>query len=68
MFSVDMLSDSGIAAMSNQQWFVMFLADESYGSNKGHYVRLDNFSDIFEREDEKNWKKKIDLVWPDYTN
>ena len=65
MLTVDMLSDSGTTAMTDVQWSAMFLGDESYGRNKGYYVLLDTFRDIFERGGEKNWKKVIDLVRTD---
>ncbi|MBR6444589.1 MAG: tryptophanase [Firmicutes bacterium] len=65
LLTVDMLSDSGTTAMTDQQWASLFLGDESYGRNKGYYVLLDTFRDIFERGGEKNWKKVIDLVRTD---
>ena len=65
MLTVDMLSDSGTTAMTNQQWATLFLGDEAYGRNTGYYVLLDTFRDIFERGGEKNWKKVIDLVRTD---
>ena len=65
LLTVDMLSDSGTTAMTDQQWSAMFLGDESYGRNKGYYVLLDAFRDVFERGGEKNWKKSIDLVRTD---
>ena len=65
MLTVDMLSDSGTTAMTDVQWSALFLGDESYGRNKGYYVLLDTFRDIFERGGEKNWKKIIDLVRTD---
>ena len=65
MLTVDMLSDSGTTAMTNQQWAALFLGDEAYGRNTGYYVLLDTFRDIFERGGEKNWKKAIDLVRTD---
>ena len=68
MLTIDMLSDSGTTAMTDQQWATMFLGDESYGRNKGYYVLLDAFRDIFERGGEKNWKKSIDLVRTDCTD
>ena len=68
MLTVDMLSDSGTTAMTDKQWSAMFLGDESYGRNKGYYVLLDTFRDIFERGGEKNWKKIIDLVRTDCTD
>ena len=39
MLTVDMLSDSGTTAMTNQQWATLFLGDEAYGRNTGYYVR-----------------------------
>ena len=68
MLTIDMLSDSGTTAMTDVQWATMFLGDESYGRNKGYYVLLDAFRDIFERGGEKNWKKSIDLVRTDCTD
>ena len=68
MLTVDMLSDSGTTAMTDAQWAMMFLGDESSGRNKGYYVLLDAFRDIFERGGEKNWKKSIDLVRTDCTD
>lgn len=68
MLTVDMLSDSGTTAMTDQQWAMMFLGDESYGRNKGYYILLDAFRDIFERGGEKNWKKSIDLIRTDCTD
>lgn len=65
LLTIDMLSDSGTTAMTDQQWSAMFLGDESYGRNKGYYVLLDAFRDVFERGGEKNWKKSIDLVRTD---
>ncbi len=68
MLTVDMLSDSGTTAMTDVQWATMFLGDESYGRNKGYYVLLDAFRDVFERGGEKNWKKSIDLIRTDCTD
>ncbi len=68
MLTVDMLSDSGTTAMTDVQWSTMFLGDESYGRNKGYYVLLEAFRDIFERGGEKNWKKSIDLIRTDCTD
>lgn len=68
MLTVDMLSDSGTTAMTDVQWAAMFMGDEAYGRNKGYYVLLDTFRDIFERGGEKNWKKAIDLVRTDCTD
>ena len=60
MLTVDMLSDSGTTAMTDQQWSALFLGDESYGRNKGYYVLLDAMRDVFERGDDQ--KRVIDLV------
>ncbi|MBQ9534439.1 MAG: tryptophanase, partial [Clostridia bacterium] len=68
LLTVDMLSDSGTTAMTDVQWAGMFLADESYGRNKGYYVLLEAFRDVFERGGEKNWKKSIDLIRTDCTD
>lgn len=63
MLTVDMLSDSGTTAMTDQQWAAMFLGDESYGRNQGYYVLLDTFRDVFERGDDQ--KRIIDLIRTD---
>ncbi|MBS6954412.1 MAG: tryptophanase [Enterocloster asparagiformis] len=63
MLTVDMLSDSGTTAMTDVQWSAMFLGDEAYGRNKGYYVLMDAFRDVFERGDEQ--KRVIDLVRTD---
>ncbi len=68
MLTIDMLSDSGTTAMTDSQWSMLFLGDESYGRNKGYYVLLDAFRDVFERGGEKNWKKTIDLIRTDCTD
>ena len=65
LLTIDMLSDSGTTAMTDYQWSSLFLGDESYGRNKGYYILLDTFRDIFERGGEKNWKKIIDLIRTD---
>ncbi|MDO5732235.1 MAG: tryptophanase [Eubacteriales bacterium] len=62
LLTVDMLSDSGTTAMFDTQWASLFLGDESYGRNRGYYVLLDAFRDIFERGHESNWKKSLDLL------
>ena len=66
MLTIDMLSDSGTTAMTDVQWSAMFLGDESYGRNKGYYVLLDTFRDVFERGDDQ--KRIIDLVRTDCTD
>lgn len=60
LLTVDMLSDSGTTSMTDLQWSAMFLGDESYGRNKGYYVLLDAFRDVFERGDSQ--KKSIDFI------
>lgn len=65
MLTIDLLSDSGTTAMTDLQWSAMMLGDESYGRNKGYYVLLDAFRDIFERGGERNWKRSIDLIRTD---
>ena len=61
--TVDMLSDAGTTAMTDVQWSAMFLGDEAYGRNKGYYVLMDAFRDVFERGDEQ--KRIINLVRTD---
>ena len=63
MLTVDMLSDSGTTAMTDVQWSAMFLGDVSYGRNKGYYVLMDAFRDVFERGDDQ--KRAINLVRTD---
>ncbi|WP_320958422.1 tryptophanase [Enterocloster asparagiformis] len=63
MLTVDMLSDSGTTAMTDVQWSAMFLGDESYGRNKGYYVLMEAFRDVFERGDDQ--KRVINLVRTD---
>ena len=65
MLTIDLLSDSGTTAMTDVQWSALMLGDEAYGRNKGYYVLLDTFRDIFERHGEKNWKRSIDLIRTD---
>ena len=60
MLYVDTLSDSGTTSMTDTQWSAMFLADESYGRNKGYYILLDAFRDAFERGDDQ--KRLINLL------
>jgi tryptophanase len=57
---IDCLSDSGTTAMTDAQWAAMFLGDESYGRNKGYYVLLDAFRDVFERGNDQ--KRLIDYL------
>ena len=57
---IDCLSDSGTTSMTDTQWSAMFLADESYGRNKGYYVLLDAFRDVWERGDDQ--KRLINYI------
>ena len=57
---IDCLSDSGTTSMTDTQWSTMFLADESYGRNKGYYVLLDAFRDVWERGDDQ--KRLINYI------
>jgi tryptophanase len=57
---LDFLSDSGTTTMTDLQWSALFHGDESYGRNKGYYVLLEAFRDIFERGDSP--KKSIELI------
>jgi tryptophanase len=43
----DLLSDSGTTAMTNQQWAALHLGDESYGSNKGYFVLMEQIGTLF---------------------
>ncbi|MDD5940624.1 MAG: tryptophanase [Lachnospiraceae bacterium] len=56
---IDCLSDSGTTSMMDTQWAAMFLGDESYGRNKGYYILLDAFRDVWERGDQQ--KRLINL-------
>ncbi|KAK8007313.1 hypothetical protein PG989_001303 [Apiospora arundinis] len=51
--TVDLLSDSGTAAMTDIQWAAMFRGDESYGRNTGYFCFLEAFRDVFERGEER---------------
>ena len=60
LLTLDFLSDSGSTSMTDLQWAALFHGDESYGRNKGYYVLLDAFRDVFERGD--NPEKLINLI------
>jgi tryptophanase len=43
----DLLSDSGVSTMTNEQWAALHRGDEAYGSNRGYYVLMAQIRDIF---------------------
>lgn len=43
----DMLSDSGTTTMTNQQWAALHLGDESYGSNAGYFLLMNQIATVF---------------------
>ena len=65
MLTVDMLSDSGTTAMTNQQWATLFLGDEPTAATPATMCCWIPSATFFERGGEKNWKKVIDLVRTD---
>jgi tryptophanase len=46
----DLLSDSGTTTMTNEQWAALHLGDESYGSNKGYFMLIDQIRKTFGKE------------------
>ncbi len=43
----DFLSDSGTTTMTNKQWAVLHLGDESYGSNRGYFLLRETVNETF---------------------
>lgn len=43
----DLLSDSGTTTMTNEQWAMLHLGDEAYGSNRGYFKLLQSIADVF---------------------
>jgi tryptophanase len=46
----DLLSDSGTTTMTNEQWAVLHLGDEAYGSNKGYFKLMKQIRETFGEE------------------
>jgi tryptophanase len=43
----DLLSDSGVTSMTDEQWAALHKGDEAYGSNRGYYLLKDRVREIF---------------------
>ncbi len=46
----DLLSDSGVTTMTNEQWAALHLGDEAYGSNRGYFLLIDQIRETFGEE------------------
>ncbi len=46
----DFLSDSGTTTMTNKQWAALHLGDESYGSNRGYFLLMEQIRETFGEE------------------
>ena len=53
----DLLSDSGVTTMTNEQWAALHMGDEAYGSNRGYFVLKEQirttFGEVFFNEPAK---------------
>ncbi|UCD19635.1 MAG: tryptophanase [candidate division WOR-3 bacterium] len=43
----DLLSDSGVTTMTNEQWAALHIGDEAYGSNRGYFLLRDQIRTTF---------------------
>ncbi len=43
----DLLSDSGVSTMTNEQWAALHYGDEAYGSNKGYFLLMTQIRETF---------------------
>lgn len=46
----DLLSDSGVTTMTNEQWAALHLGDEAYGSNRGFFILRERIRALFGEE------------------
>ena len=43
----DMLSDSGVTTMTDEQWAALHQGDEAYGSNRGYFMLRERIQEVF---------------------
>ncbi|MDH4211957.1 MAG: tryptophanase [candidate division WOR-3 bacterium] len=43
----DLLSDSGVTTMTNEQWAALHMGDEAYGSNRGYFILKNQIRSTF---------------------
>jgi tryptophanase len=43
----DMLSDSGVTTMTDEQWAALHRGDEAYGSNRGYFLLRERIQEVF---------------------
>lgn len=43
----DLLSDSGVSTMTNEQWAALHYGDEAYGSNRGYFRLMSQIKETF---------------------